>query len=278
MNYYQVNIPIPGNQDMTDILIAQLAEVGFESFEENEEFVIAYIPEKDYLPEVLASIDYCSAPDILSQTKHEFIEDRNWNEVWESNYPPVMITDRCIVRAPFHEAPEGIEFDIVVKPKMAFGTAHHETTAQMLEVMLDADVKGKKVLDMGCGSGVLAILCAMKGAAEITAIDIDEWSYSNTLENAEINQVTNIIPLLGDASLLRVPMLFEVILANINKNILLRDMESYVGVLKSGGSIYFSGFYTEDLADITNKASENKLKFIQSQSDNNWVVAHFIKA
>lgn len=277
MNYYQVSIPIPDNQDMTDILIAQLAEAGFESFEENKEFVIAYIPEKDYHKEILATIDYCSASKISARTKHEFIQDRNWNEVWESNYPPVMIADRCIVRAPFHEPPEGIEFDIIVKPKMAFGTAHHETTAQMLEVLLDTDLKGKKVLDMGCGSGVLAILCAMKGATEITAIDIDEWSYSNTLENAEINQVTNIIPLLGDASLLKAPMLFEVILANINKNILLRDMESYVGVLKTEGSIYFSGFYTEDIADIKSKAIENKLEFIQSQSDNNWVVAHFIK-
>lgn len=277
MNYYQVNIPNPGNQDQIDILIAQLAEAGFESFEEAETSIIAYIPEKDYHDQVLSGIEYCQLPVVAKEITAELIADRNWNEMWESNYPPVMISDHCIVRAPFHECPPGVQFDIIIKPKMAFGTAHHETTAQMLQVLLETDVTGKKVLDMGCGSGVLAILCSMKGAAEITAIDMDEWSYSNTVENTEINHIKNIIPLLGDATLLKAPMQFDVILANINKNILLNDMSAYVGVLSVDGSIYFSGFYTTDLADISNMASINQLKYIDSCSENNWVVAHFIK-
>lgn len=277
MNYYQLNIPIRGNQDQTDLLIAQLAEVGFESFEETEKTLIAYIQEKDYHLHLLSEIEYCQREDVVGEIVTEFIAERNWNEVWESNYPPVVISDRCIVRAPFHEKVNGVQFDIIVKPKMAFGTAHHETTAQMLKVILDADITDKKVLDMGCGSGVLAILCSMKGAAEITAIDYDQWSYSNTVENAEINQIHNITPLLGDASLLKSPFMFEVILANINKNILLRDMHAYVKVLSNKGSIYFSGFYTEDLTDIEKEANSNSLKLIDSCSENNWVVAHFIK-
>ncbi len=277
MNYYQLNIPVKGNQDETDMLIALLAEVGFESFEEAENQLIAYIPEKDYQPNLLEKIDYCRQPDVLENITRTFIPDQNWNEVWESNYPLVTISDRCVVRAPFHQPVDGVEFDIVVKPKMAFGTAHHETTAQMLEVMLDQDLTGKMVLDMGCGSGVLAILCSMKGAAEVLAIDNDEWSYNNTVENAEINGVTNIVAVLGDADSLQPPMLFDVILANINKNILLRDMPAYVKVLKSGGHIFFSGFYQEDMPDMERVAKENHLTLVESRSKNNWVVAHFIK-
>jgi len=277
VNYYQLNIPVKGNQDETDMLIALLAEVGFESFEEAEDQVIAYIPEKDYQPNLLEKIDYCRQPDVVDKITRTFIPDQNWNEVWESNYPSVTISDRCIVRAPFHTAPEGVEFDIIVKPKMAFGTAHHETTAQMLEVMLDQDLKGKMVLDMGCGSGVLAILCSMKGAAEVLAIDNDEWSYNNTVENAEINGVTNIVAVLGDADNLHAPMAFDVILANINKNILMRDMPVYADVLKAGGHIFFSGFYTEDLPDMVTNATKSHLTFVESRAKNNWVVAHFIK-
>ncbi len=277
MNYYQLNIPVKGNQDETDMLIALLAEVGFESFEEAENQLIAYIPEKDYQPNLLEKIDYCRQPDVVDKITQTFIPDQNWNEVWESNYPLVTISDRCVVRAPFHQPVEGVEFDIVVKPKMAFGTAHHETTAQMLEMMLDQDLSGKMVLDMGCGTGVLAILCSMKGATEVLAIDNDEWSYNNTVENAEINGITNIMAVLGDADNLQPPMAFDVILANINKNILMRDMPVYADVLKAGGHIFFSGFYTEDLPDMVTNATKSHLTLVESRAKNNWVVAHFIK-
>ncbi|MDP2722337.1 MAG: 50S ribosomal protein L11 methyltransferase [Bacteroidales bacterium] len=277
MNYYLITIPIPDHQDRTDMLIAELGEAGFESFEETETQLLAYIPEKDYKANLMAEIEYCQLPEVKNKITTEFINDRNWNELWESNYPPVMISETCIVRAPFHECPPNIEYDIVIKPKMAFGTAHHETTAQMLKVILKLDIAGKRVLDMGCGSGVLAILCSMKGTSEITAIDFDEWSVSNTIENSEINHIQNITILLGDADLLKSPMEFDVVLANINKNILLRDIPAYVGVLAPGGSIYFSGFYTADLKVITSVANTNHLTYIDSCSENNWVVAHFIK-
>jgi len=273
LNYIELKLPIPEPPEMGEIIIAELAEIGFESFSEEAGFIMAYIPQKDFSKEKLSSIAYFQHVEPNPGIK--LIEDQNWNAVWESNYPPVTIAGRCHVRAPFHEKNESVDFDILLNPKMAFGTAHHETTALMLGFLLEEDCKGKQVLDMGCGTAVLAILAEMKGAAKIDAIDNDEWSYNNSLENAGLNNCNNITVKLGDADLLETETVYDLILANINKNILLKDIHRYAKVLKKGGRLFLSGFYTEDLRDISREAEKNGLKFVTNAEKNNWVAALF---
>lgn len=260
---------------MGEIIIAELAEIGFESFAEEEDFILAYIPEKDFSKEKLFSIAYFQHVEPDPEIK--LIEDQNWNAVWESNYPSVTIAGKCHVRAPFHEKNETVDFDILIHPKMAFGTAHHETTALMIELLLEKDCERKQVLDMGCGTGVLAILASMKGASGIDAIDNDEWSYRNTLENIELNNSKNISVRLGDAKLLESSGIYDLIIANINKNILLQDIRHYAKSLKKGGRLFLSGFYSEDLEDISREALMNGLNFAISKTKNNWVAAVFNK-
>jgi len=277
MNYFRIKVPLPETEEMTEIVIALLGNIGFESFEEQSPDLIAYIPEKDYNREELLEIDYCSDSDKNGKLKVDLIEDRNWNEVWESNYPSVTIANRCYIRALFHESNPNIDFEILITPKMAFGTAHHETTSLMLELILENDFTNKKVLDMGCGTGVLAILASMKGANSITAIDNDKWSYDSTIGNAELNNISNIIALEGDAKLLSSSDSYDIIFANINKNILLRDMKSYTDALVDNGYIYFSGFYANDLPDIIDEAGKYGLKFVNNLEKNNWIAAVFNK-
>lgn len=276
MNYIEVQIKKPSSQDKADLLMAEMGINGFESFVEEDAFILAYIPQKDYSAEILLEIDTLKDVD-PQDIQANVIEDQNWNAVWESNYQPVLIADRCFIRAPFHEQDDKAEFDLVLKPKMAFGTAHHETTAMMIELLLAEEVAEKRILDMGCGTGVLAILAAMRGANDITAIDYDEWAYNNSVENAEINGIDCIKIELGDAELLKDKTGFDLILANINKNILLNDMEAYGKVLNSSGKIIFSGFYTDDLEDIQNSAKQNGMNFVSNIGRNNWVAAVFDK-
>ena len=277
MNYYQITFPIPNSEEGAEVIIALLSAKGYDSFEEKQDEIIAYIPEDQYDRGDVLELDYIQDCNNRGELQVELMLDRNWNEVWESNYPPVVIADRCYVRAPFHDTDPNIDYEILIKPKMAFGTAHHETTYLMLEHILENDFKGKKVLDMGCGSGILAILASMKGAENVTAIDIDKWSYDNTMENAENNNISNVKILEGGAELIINSEFFDVILANINKNILLRDMKYYANALLENGLIYFSGFYTNDLEDIVSEAGKNGLKFISNLEKNNWVAAKLIK-
>lgn len=274
MDYIKLTCAKPQNEVLTDILMADLGMAGFESFEETEECIYAYIPQKDYHSGLIDNIDFHT--DI--EPKTEVIKDQNWNAVWESNYPPVLIAGRCYIYAPFHEKRPDVEFNIAVKPKMAFGTAHHETTAQMIALMLDEDFKKKEVLDMGCGTGVLAILASMKGAKHVDAVDIDTWSYNNTEENCQANHITNITAVLGDVRFLENKKEhYDVILANINKNILLADMPAYSRALKTGGKIFFSGFYNTDLDDLKTKAASVRLSYNSHRTQNKWVAAIFSK-
>lgn len=276
MNYIEIKIPKPAVQDIADLLVDELSEIGFEGFIEGDKHLIAYIPEKDYSNDLLEGSAYLkSVP--RSNIELSVIPDQNWNEVWERNYPPVKIAGICFIRAPFHEADPDTEFDIVLKPKMAFGTAHHETTAMMIEILLKEKLTGKSILDMGCGTAVLAILAAKIGAKDITAIDIDEWAYSNALENIALNDLDFINVFQGDAGLLEEEGKFDLILANINKNILLNDMETYGKVLKKGGKIIFSGFYLDDLDAIKQTAKPTGMKFVSNINRNNWVAAVFVK-
>lgn len=277
MNYYQLTLPRLESQEQNDILMAQLSMLGFESFEETENSLLAYIQESDFSKEALEEIPACKLLSDNGKLKIEYIKEQNWNKVWESNYPAVLIADRCYIYAPFHEKRPEIEFNILINPKMAFGTAHHETTSQIIELVLDENLEGKEILDMGCGTGVLALLASMKGAGHIDAIDNDPWAFSNIEENIVLNNISNITPLLGDASLLTVKEKYDIIFANINKNSLLRDIPAYSGVLKSTGTIYFSGFYEADLRQVKTKAKESSLEYLKHISRNNWVAAVFQK-
>jgi ribosomal protein L11 methyltransferase len=276
MEYTQVTCTLtPDTELAREILMAELGNTGFESFVETETGVEAYIPTANFTPELLLEDNLQKNEFFTFHHTVEVIADQNWNEVWEQNYfEPLLIEDECMVRAPFHDTYPEARYQIIINPRMAFGTGNHETTHLMIKAMLALDVKDKIVLDMGCGSGILSILSSMMGAAKIMSIDIDEWSVNNTIENAELNQIDNILVRLGDASLL-LDQQFDIVLANIQRNILLQDMPAYRKVLKNGGIIIMSGFYTADLDSIKEKASFLGLKFFESFERSDWCAASF---
>jgi len=276
MDYIELNCKIASEKMGSEILMAQLGEIGFESFMETNEGLLAYIPAKDFKEKSLNILQSSDCKELLQFT-YEFhlVEDQNWNEVWESNYEAVVIADKCLVRAPFHPKMENIEYDIIIEPKMSFGTAHHETTSLMIEHLLETDLKNKSVLDMGCGTGVLAVLAALKGASKITAIDNDEWAYQNTVENVLKNQKGEIEVFEGDADLIK-DKNFDVIIANINRNILLNDMGAYSLSLNKNGVLFLSGFYETDLPIIKEKATSLGLNYASHLTKNYWVAAKFV--
>lgn len=267
MEYIEIVLKFPDSFPGNEILPALLTEIGFDSFIENDlTNMNAYIPAKDFeedeLQELLSKlpqkIEYTVVP----------IPDQDWNETWEKNFTSIRISDNCIVRAPFHES-ENVEYDLIIDPKMSFGTAHHETTFQMLQLLLQEDLKGKTVLDMGCGTAVLAILADMMGAKKVVAIDNDEWAYRNSLENIDLNKASHTKAFLGDAQMLGDEM-FDVIIANITRNILIRDMEHYCSVLNTGGTLFLSGFFVEDNDLLIAETSKYGLTFEKAIEKNNW--------
>ena len=275
MNYIEVNFSIKmaeateiNIESVREIIMAELAMLNFESFVNTTQGLQAYIQDADFNHEELSALYLFENPDFTIDLGITKIEQQNWNAEWEKNFESIEVNGRCIVRAPFHQEKE-VEFDIVIEPKMSFGTGHHETTHQMIAELLAVDVSGKRVLDMGCGTGVLAILACMKGASSITAIDIDEWAYENTLENVRKNKCSQIIVKKGGAALLKNSS-FDVILANINRNILVNDMEAYVKTMSSGSKIAFSGFYTSDISHIDTHARSLGLKLLRQSEKNNW--------
>ncbi|CAN5538455.1 50S ribosomal protein L11 methyltransferase [soil metagenome] len=256
-----------------EILIAFLAEAGFEMFEESEEGLTAFIQENNFdkaklEQEVIsrfAKINYS-----ISR-----IEQQNWNEVWEKNFEPMQIGD-VFIRAPFHESRAGVKYELIIEPKMSFGTGHHATTSLMILQMLKTDFSGKTVLDMGCGTSLLAILASKLGAKNIVAIDIDEWAVENSIENCGRNNVNNIEVVRGDAAAIN-GRLFDFVLANINRNVLLEDMKVYASSVPPGGQILFSGFYETDQAAIQNEAEKNGFSLLNSDTMNQWAVMRLIK-
>lgn len=275
MKTIEYSFTAPSSDIQHDMLVTMLADMGFDSFMDDNLGLKAYCAadcRDDAAVEALLSDSAFFGVQLL---KVEEMPDKDWNEVWEASYKPVVVNERCRVRAPFHEPDANYEFDLVIEPKMSFGTANHETTSQIISLMLETDFQGKAVLDMGSGTAVLAILSKKLGAARTVAIDNDEWAYRNAFTNCELNGVTDIEIVLGDAHAINGT--FDVVLANINRNILLRDMHFYVAAMAPNAHIFFSGFYTEDLASIQAEAERLGLRYCRHLSRNNWVAAEFCK-
>ena len=279
MKYFEVTFTTePCNEIVTDVISAMAGEIGFESFVEWEKGVQAYIQQSLFNEEALKGMvaDFPLPDTSITYTIQE-AEDKDWNEEWEKNFfQPIVIGDRCCIHSTFHKDTPKTEYEILINPQMAFGTGHHETTSSIICELLDADLQGKSVLDMGCGTSILAILASMRGANPVTAIDIDDWCVNNSRDNIALNGISNITVELGDANLLEGRAPFDVIIANINRNIILADMPQYAACMHSGSELYMSGFYLEDIPAIREKAESLGMTFVHHREKNNWVAVKFV--
>ncbi len=268
--HFSVAPVTPGNE----ILIAELGEKAFESFTEDEQGLVAYVQKNLWTEDILDEIEILNSPEFTITYEIKEIEQVNWNSEWEKNFEPIHVDNQCHVRAPFHEK-DNSKYDIVIEPKMSFGTGHHETTHMMIQHLLEMDVSGMKTLDMGCGTAILAILAEMKGAKPIDAIDIDNWCYLNSIENAERNNCKHITVEEGDASLLS-GRKYDLLIANINRNILLQDMNQYAACLNEKGTLLLSGFYDDDIDLIHEECTKNGLKYVNKLQRNKWVSLKYV--
>jgi ribosomal protein L11 methyltransferase len=263
------------SEEEKSFLITELLEAGFESFVEEKDALLAYITTNAYKESLLKDLFFLHEhPEVKFESKT--LPDINWNKEWESNYQPVTIAGKCYVRASFHPSVPGMDYEIIIEPGMAFGTAHHETTQLMASWLMELDVSGKEVLDMGCGTGILAILANKMGAKIVTGIDNDEWAWRNGLENFRVNNVVAGSVLPGDAHLIK-PVCYDIVLANINRNVLLQDMKSYSAGLRKNGALLLSGFYQKDIEAITASASGYSFRFMSSRVQNDWAAVLLYK-
>jgi Ribosomal protein L11 methylase len=280
MKYIELKLSLEPNTEINrDLLSASLGEIGFESFIESDKGIDAYIPEnlfsEENLPETLND---SLLPGTHIRYHLETVNDKNWNEEWEKNFfNPIVIDNRVVIHSSFHQDIPKLPYNIVIDPKMAFGTGHHATTSLMVSYLLDLNIDQKSFLDMGCGTAVLAILARMKNACPVKAIDIDNWAYENSLENIKLNHTPDIDVELGDAGLLGNEK-YDYIFANINRNILLADIKIYALCMKVGSSLYMSGFYEEDMDIIIKECRKYNLRFISHIGKDNWVAMHFSKS
>jgi ribosomal protein L11 methyltransferase len=278
MDYIELECKIePFDTSISEILMAELGEWGFESFVETDGVLLAYIKANDFSETVLGQLAILSNTSAKIRFNHKTIKEENWNETWEKNYfEPITIANRCVVRSSFHpEFPE-LEYQITIDPKMAFGTGHHETTSLIIKEILNMDFAGKQVADLGCGTGILAILSAKRGAKHICAVDTDEWSYRSTIENSGLNQVSHIEAFHGDVTVLK-GRTFDVLFANINKNVLLAEMEHYAACMHGHSELLLSGFYVSDFDDIHKSCLQNKLELVKTDKNNNWMMLKYKK-
>ena len=271
--YIAYEFSVTPKNPATEILIAELGYVGFESFVENDNGVTAYIQKHEWNSQILDDLYILGSPEFKIKYAHHEVIQTNWNKEWEKNFNPIQVDGQVSIRAPFHENPS-LKFDIVIEPKMSFGTGHHETTHMMIQHLLALDLENKKVLDMGCGTGILAIFAEMKGAQPTDAIDIDSWCYQNSIENVQRNGCKHITVLEGDSSLLKGEK-YDVIIANINRNILLSDMKIYTDSLHQEGILLLSGFYKDDIAIIESEVVKHGLVFDKMIQRNRWVALKY---
>lgn len=274
MAYFELSFSVPIDDEFSEILSARLEEMGCDSFWQEASLLKAYI---DAVSLDMVKINALIAEPFFTKAQlisAEPLPEENWNAKWESNYQPVIIDQRCRIRAPFHEPDPAFAFDLLIEPRMSFGTAHHETTAQMIALLLDMELKGKKILDMGSGTAVLAILAAKKGADPVWAVDNDEWAYNNARDNVVLNHTPGIHVVLGDAEAIKNTH-FDIIIANINRNILLEDMPIYREALNANGLLLMSGFYEKDLPLIQKKAESLGLNYKKHTTSNQWVAVVF---
>jgi ribosomal protein L11 methyltransferase len=276
MNYYEVTFELNPVLPAREVLIAKLSEKGYESFVELENGLQAYIPEPDFRPEDLWDLHTLSMDDLEMSVSQRLIEDENWNAEWEKNFEPIVVEDKLHIRAPFHAKRDDLAEEIFIEPKMSFGTGHHSTTYLIAAAMLPLRFDGQHVLDMGCGTGVLAILAEKHGAEAIDAIDIDEWAFENTVENVERNGCSRINVIQGGAEVLGERM-YHTVLANINRNILVRDMHAYAAQMHQGATIFFSGFYPSDAEEIHIAARSCGLSKISQHQRNEWCMLEYRK-
>ncbi|MDE5811815.1 MAG: 50S ribosomal protein L11 methyltransferase [Muribaculaceae bacterium] len=271
-------IPSPCNETITDVLAALLADEGYESFVPSAEDLIAYIPVEKFSESRVASVlEQFPMPDVAISCHSKFVEGQDWNSEWEKNYfKPIVVADRCVIHSSFHTDVPEAEYDIVIDPKMAFGTGHHQTTSLILARLLDLDLHGKHLIDVGTGTGVLAILAAMRGASSVDAIEIDGFAIVNAQETVERNNV-NVNLIHGDASKLAQLPEADYLLANINRNIIVADLPAYARAIKSGATAIFSGFYVEDVDIIAEAAGKVGLKLLDVTERDRWASVAMIK-
>ena len=279
-DYMQVRLRVePCSEMATDVLAAMLGEIEYESFVPDEQGVTAFVPQGKYdearLREVLAQFPIDG---ITLSYEATFVPGQDWNEEWEKNYfKPIVVGNECVIHSTFHHDVPQARYDVLIDPKMAFGTGHHETTTLMLQAILDNDFTGRSLLDMGCGTAVLAILACMKGAGPVVAVDIDEFATENAVENVRLNGVSGGEGRLGGAGVLKEEERFDYVLANINRNILLADMCAYAAHMKSGSRIFMSGFYVEDIPVIRAEAERLGLRFVGHSEKNRWAAVECVK-
>ena len=277
MEYTEIDIRLNPVVPFADILVARLNEIEFESYSEDETGVKAYVQthllDENAVKEIINEVaKLCELSFTITKVKQE-----NWNKKWENNFEPVHINDKCVIRAHFHAAFPDLEHEIIITPKMSFGTGHHETTSLVMNEMFGIDFTDKSVLDMGSGTGVLAILAAKLGATSLIGIDFDEWAYENAVENAEINAISTISFMHGDVDAIG-DATFDIILANINRNIILQDIATYVKAMNTKSEIIFSGFLKEDIPLILEKSEQLGLELVVSKHKNKWQMLHLKKA
>ena len=279
-DYTKVTFKVaPVSETATDILAAMLAEVGYETFVPEEEGMSAYVQQALFSEMALDEVvnDFPIDGYSIGYTVEQ-IEGEDWNAEWEKNYfQPILVDDKCVIHSTFHTDVPAAEYDIVIDPKMAFGTGYHQTTCHMIRSILAADVCGKSLLDMGCGTALLAILAAMRGATDVVAIDIDEFAYENALENIKLNNTPDIEVRLGGADAIKDTDCYDYVVANINRNILLADMNRYAECMHSGSVLFISGFYVEDIEVLVAEAAKYGLEFVRSAEDNRWAMVEFVK-
>lgn len=274
MNYLAYTFKVEPPQPGSEILVAMISDLGFESFDHSETGFTAYIKEKDALGLDLSSFQF---EDFTFTYTVEKIAATNWNAEWEKNFEPVIIDKLLCIRAPFHERNEAVKHEIVIMPKMSFGTGHHQTTRLMCKQLFETEIKGKRVLDMGTGTGVLAILAKQLGAGEVVGIDIDEWSIENARENCAANGYPDIVLKKGDVDLLQNEKTFDIILANINKNILKKQIPSYSKIMNPGALLFLSGFFTTDVEELSSVGLACELKPVSSFHENEWAMMRLVR-